>query len=207
MITLYHAPQSRSSRIVWLLEELGVSYTIQPVSIFRPMTGQGDPDPANPHPDQRVPAIEHDDALITESVGIALYLGDAFPQAGLAPAIGTAWRGPYCTWLGWYACEMEPAMFAAMSGALASSPFKQRDHAAVVRRLETTLAHRDYVLGEAFTIADLLIASALNFGRKAFPESPLLDAYIERCKNRPAARRALALDDASGLQQAAALVE
>jgi glutathione S-transferase len=206
MITLYHAPQSRSSRIVWLLEELGVDYTIQPVSIFRPMTGQGDPDPNNPHPDQRVPAIEHNDALITESVGIALYLGDAFPQAGLAPAIGTAWRGPYCSWLGWYACEMEQAMFAAMSGALEGSPLKQRDHAAVVNRLETRLMHRDYLLGDQFSIADVLVASALNFGRKAFPDSDVLDAYIARCKSRPAAKRALELDDASGLQQAAMLV-
>jgi glutathione S-transferase len=122
MITLYHAPQSRSSRIVWLLEELGMPYTIQPVSIFRPMTGLGHPDPANPHPDQRVPAIEHDDGLITESVGIALYLGDLDPRAGLAPAVGSAWRGAYCSWLGWYACEMEQAMFAAMSGALEGSP-------------------------------------------------------------------------------------
>jgi glutathione S-transferase len=66
MITLYHAPNSRSSRIVWLLEELGTDYIIRPVSIFRPMTGQGHSDPANPHPDQRVPAIEHDNALITD---------------------------------------------------------------------------------------------------------------------------------------------
>jgi glutathione S-transferase len=203
MITLYHAPQSRSSRIVWLLEELGAQYTIQPVSIFRPMTGQGQGDPANPHPDQRVPAIEHKDTLITESVGIALYLGDALPQAGLAPAIGDARRGDYCTWLAWYGCEMEPAMFAALSGALATSPHKQRDHAAVMERLENRLAYLPYVLGEAFSIADLLIASALNFGRKAFPESAVLDAYIERCKARPAAIRAAALDEASGLQRAA----
>jgi glutathione S-transferase len=203
MITLYHAPNSRSSRIVWLLEELGVDYSIQPVSIFRPMTGQGQGDPANPHPDQRVPAIEHDDMLITESVGIALYLGDALPHAGLAPAIGEVRRGAYCAWLAWYACEMEPAMFAALSGALAAAPAKQRDHAAVVQRLENRLAYRPYVLGEAFSIADLLIASALNFGRKAFPESTALDAYVARCKARPAAIRAAALDEASGLQRAA----
>lgn len=203
MITLYHAPQSRSSRIVWLLEELGMPYTIQPVSIFRPITGVGHPDPANPHPEQRVPAIEHDDGLITESVGIALYLGDLDPRAGLAPAVGSAWRGAYCSWLGWYACELEQAMFAAMSGALAGSPMKQRDYDAVLQRLETTLAHRDYVVGDQFTVADLLIASALNFGRKAFPESALIDAYVERCKNRPAALRALALDEAEGLQRAA----
>ncbi|MEE4454901.1 glutathione S-transferase N-terminal domain-containing protein [Novosphingobium resinovorum] len=80
MITLFHAPQSRSSRIIWLLEELGTAYEIRPVSIFRPMTGEGQPDPANPHPDKRVPAILHDGALITESVAIALYLADAFEQ-------------------------------------------------------------------------------------------------------------------------------
>lgn len=206
MITLYHAPQSRSSRIIWLLEELGAPYAIQPVSIYRPMTGQGHGDPANPHPDQRVPAIEHDDALITESVGIALYLGDALPQAGLAPAVGSPWRGAYCTWLAWYACEMENAMFAALSGALANSPHLQRDHAAVVLRLETALAHRDYVVSDSFTIADLLIASALTFARRAFPDSALIDAYVARCRNRPAALRALALDEASGLQCAAAVM-
>jgi glutathione S-transferase len=202
MITLYHAANSRSSRIVWLLEELGAAYTIRPVSIFRPMTGQGHPDPANPHPDQRVPAIEHDDMLITESVGIALYLADAMPEAGLAPALGDARRGAYCTWLAWYACEMEPAMFAALSGALPNSPAKQRDHGAVMRRLERRLAHYPYVLGDMFSAADLLIASALNFARAAFPESAALDAYVERCKKRPAAIRAVALDDASGFQPA-----
>lgn len=203
MITLYHAAQSRSSRIIWLLEELGVPYRIQPVSIFRPMTSEGHPDPANPHPDQRVPAVVHGDGLITESVGIALYLGDLVPEAGLAPAVGSAGRGAYCSWLGWYACEMEQAMFASLSGALAASPAKQRDHAAVMHRLETTLAKGDHVMGDRFTAADVLIASALNFAPKAFPDSALIDAYVERCKNRPAALRALALDGASGVQHAA----
>jgi len=203
MITLYHAPNSRSSRIVWLLEELGATYTIQPVSIFRPMTGQGHPDPTNPHPDRRVPAIEHKDALITESLGIALYLGDALPAAGLAPALDDARRGDYCTWLAWYGCEMEPAMFAALSGALAGSPAKQRDHAAVLRRLEERLAQCPYVLGDRFSTTDVLTASALGFARAAFPDSAVLDAYVERCKARPAAIRALARDGASGLQKAA----
>ena len=59
MITLYHAPQSRSSRIIWLLEELGQPYTIKPVTIFRPMTGTGEPDPAA--------ASGHDGGLALES--------------------------------------------------------------------------------------------------------------------------------------------
>ncbi|MFD2138432.1 glutathione S-transferase N-terminal domain-containing protein [Novosphingobium resinovorum] len=118
MITLFHAPQSRSSRIIWLLEELGAAYEIRPVSIFRPMTGEGLPDPANPHPDKRVPAIVHDGALITEAVAIALYLADAFEQAALAPTIGDPRRGEYLGWIAWYATEFEQALFAGLSGTL-----------------------------------------------------------------------------------------
>jgi glutathione S-transferase len=89
MITLFHAPQSRSSRIVWMLEELGVRYEIRPVSIFRPMTGEGQPDVVNPHPDKRVPAIFHDGMLLAESVAIVLYLADTFPDARCSvPASG-----------------------------------------------------------------------------------------------------------------------
>lgn len=200
MITLYHAPQSRSSRIIWLLEEIGVPYVIRPVSIYRPMTGTGVPDADNPHPDKRVPALDHDGVLVSESVAIVLYLCEAFPQAKLAPAVGDPRRGAFLTWIAWYACELEPALFAGLSGALAGSPQKQRDHEAVVRRLETALTRAPYVMGESFSGADLLIGSALGFGRQAFPPSDALDAYVARCKERPAAIRGVSFDGASGLQ-------
>jgi glutathione S-transferase len=203
MITLFHAPQSRSSRIIWLLEELGVSYEIRPVSIYRPMMGTGTPDATNPHPDARVPAIVHDGVLLAESQAIVLYLADQFPEAGLAPAIGDAQRGPYLTWMAWYVAELEPALFAGLMGELAGSPAKQRNHDAVVARLRQALGKSPYVMGEQFSGADILIGSALNFGRRAFPEDTLIDAYIDRCRNRPAAVRGLALDDAAGLQAAA----
>ena len=200
MVTLFHAPQSRSSRIVWLLEELGVPYEIQPVSIFRPMTGEGQPDAVNPHPDKRVPAILHDGALITESVAIVLYLADAFPAAGLAPVSGDPRRGEYLTWIAWYATELEQALFAGLSGELDESPQKQRNHDAVASRLRGALARGPYMMGDVFTAADLLIGSALGFGRQAFPADQALDAYVERCRNRPAAIRGVAQDDRSGLQ-------
>lgn len=200
MITLFHAPQSRSSRMIWLLEELGVSYDIRPVAIFRPMTGEGQGDPANPHPDKRVPALVHDGRLLAESVAIVLYLLEAFPQAGLAPAPDDARRGDYLTWVAWYVAELEPALFAGMAGELAGSPQKQRNHDAVIARLRAALAIGPYVMGETFTVADLLISSAMAFGRQAFPADKLFDAYIKRCRDRPAAIRALALDNQAGLQ-------
>jgi glutathione S-transferase len=203
MITLYHAPQSRSSRMIWLLEELDTPYRIQPVSIFRPMTGAGSPDPANPHPDKQVPAIDHDGVFVAESVAIVLYLTDAFPKAGAGPVIGDPRRGAYLTWLAWYAAALEPAMFASMSGELAGAPMKQRNYDAVIGRLENTLSRSPYLMGEAFSGVDLLVGSAITFGRHAFPQSDVLDAYVARCKARPAALRAIALDEASGLQRAA----
>lgn len=200
MITLYHAPQSRSSRIIWLLEEIGLPYVIRPVSIYRPMTGTGAPDADNPHPDRRVPALDHDGVLITESVAIVLHLCEAFPQARLAPTVGDPRRGAFLTWIAWYASELEPALFAGLTGELAGSPQKRRSHEAVVRRLETVLTNTPYVMGESFSGADLLIGSALGFGRKAFPASDVIDAYVTRCEGRPAAIRGVALDVASGPQ-------
>jgi glutathione S-transferase len=203
MITLYHSPRSRSSRMIWLLEELGVPYEIRQVSIFRPMSGEGVPDPANVHPDKRVPAIVHNGEMVAESVAITLYLTDAFPEAGLGPVAGEAGRGTYLTWLAWYAAEMEPAMFAAMGDELDGNPMKRRNHDAMIARLEGALATGPYLMGESFTGADLLISSAISFARQAFPESAVLDAYAERCKARPAMLRAIPLDETEGVREAA----
>ncbi len=203
MITLYHAPQSHSSRMIWLLEEVGAPYTIRPVSIFRPLAGTGEADPANPHPSKQVPALDHDGALVAESVAIALYLAEAFPAAHLAPAVGDPKRGEYLTWMAWYAAALEPAVFAKFMGELEGSPMKQRLYDGAVRRIEDALAKGPFMMGEAFTVVDVLVGSALGWARQAFPESAVLDAYAERCKARPAAVRAAGLDDAEGLQRAA----
>lgn len=203
MLTLFHAPNSRSSRFVWMLEELGVPYTLRPVSIFRPMTGEGVPDAANPHPDKRVPALDHDGVLLAESQAIALYLADAFPEAGLAPLPNAPERGAYLTWMAWYVAEFEPALFVGLAGELDGSSEKQRGYAAVLARLHSALTADTYIMGDQFTAADILIGSALAFGRRAFPEDAVIDAYVARCRQRPAAQRALARDGASGLQAAA----
>jgi glutathione S-transferase len=189
--------------MIWLLEELRQPYTIHPVSIFRSMTGEGAPDPANPHPDKRVPAIDHDGTLVAESVAIVLYLTDTFPRAQLGPVVGDAGRGAYLTWVAWYVAELEPILFAGLAGELDASPQKQRSYKVVMQRLETALARAPFVMGERFSGADFLISSAIAFGRQVFPDDPALDAYIDRCRSRPAAVRGLALDNATGMQRAA----
>ena len=82
MLTLIHAPLSRSSRIVWLLEELGAEYEIRYVSIRR-WDGSGAPDDNNPHPHKQVPALLHNGAVIWESAAVVQYLTDLYPDCSL----------------------------------------------------------------------------------------------------------------------------
>src|SRR5882724_11342249 len=118
MLVLHHAPQSRSSRIVWLLEELGADYRLKITDIPRP-DGKGAPDVANPHPDKKVPALVDDGVIITESSAVVLYLSDKFPAAGIGPVVGDPARGPYLSWLAYYAGVIEPVInleFAGLGG-------------------------------------------------------------------------------------------
>lgn len=204
MLTLFHAPQSRSSRIVWLLEEIGVDYDIRYVDIFRAMTGTGGRDDANLHPDGKVPALLHGDALVTESAAVALYLTDLFPEAGLGAAVGTPERAAYVTWLAWTAGEMEPAYWGRISGQTDGDPVARARYDAVIARLFSALERGPYLMGERFTAVDVMVGSALAWGREYSPHSPLLDAYLARIMERPANATATARDgDLPAVVQAA----
>jgi glutathione S-transferase len=193
MLTLYHAPQSRSSRFVWLLEELGEPYEIVPVSIRRP-DGSGGADPRNPHPDKKVPALVHDRALVTESAAICLYLSDAFPEAKLGPAVGDPQRAAYLTWLAWYPGVVEPAVVAKATGAAEKDATLQRLYDEMCARLASALENGPYLLGDRFSTADVLVASVFHWNRQMMPPSPVFDAYVKRIGERPALQRALQKD-------------
>jgi glutathione S-transferase len=198
MLTLFHAPRSRSTRILWLLEELGRPFQVEYVSIARtdgaPATG-----PRSPHPDGKVPALVDDVVLVTESAAIVLYLTDAYPGAGLGPQVGEPDRGDYLTWLAYSAGVIEPALSAIFNKPAQAPGDAARlawgDPANMVRRLSGTLSARPYVLGEAFSGADILVGSAVQFAKAALPGHAEFDAYLERLTARPAFQRALARDE------------
>jgi glutathione S-transferase len=205
MLTLYHAPRSRSSRIIWLLEELGADYEIRTVSIRRRDPSSQDPgaatigerDPANPHPHGKVPAILHDGALVTESAAIVLYLTDAFPERNLGPAIGDEKRGPYLSWLAYYPGVAEPSFTSAFLGVQAAgSATAWAPVPEVMAHIEAALAEGPYILGEAFSGADILYGStfALFLGSPLVPRSDALAGYVEHITSRPAYQRAAGRD-------------
>jgi glutathione S-transferase len=194
MLTLFHAPRSRSTRFLWLLEELGAEYEVKIVDIFRATTGQGARDPANPHPHGQVPALLHDGALITESAAIALYLTDLYPDAGLGPVVGDPLRGPYLSWMAYYAGVYEPAVTNNFKGRTATDPLEKKQYEALDDHLRTTLEASPWLLGDRFTAADLLFVSGLQFFRALLPDHAIYDDWLARANARPALARALAKD-------------
>ena len=107
-ITLFHAPQTRSSGVLALLEELGAPYTLQVLN--RAKDELRSPAFLAINPLGKVPALQDGAAVVTEQVAIFLHLADLFPQAGLAPAIQDQLRGPYLRWMLFYAAAFEPAV-------------------------------------------------------------------------------------------------
>jgi glutathione S-transferase len=202
MLTLFHAPWSRSSRLVWLIEELGTDCDIRYCDIVR-NDGTGARDPANPHPDGKVPALLHDGALITESGAIAVYLSGLHPEAGLGFPVGSPERGVLLSWMFWASGEMEPALWGRISGATETDPTAQRRYEQVTNRLIEALWDGPWLMGDRFTIADVIIGSALTWGRQYLPDSPVFDRYIDRLSQRPAKLRADARDGDIALTRAA----
>ena len=144
----------------------------------------------------KVPTLVDDGALITESIAIVQYLTDKFPAAGLGPCIGDVRRGPYLSWLAYYAGVIEPVVNLELAGLAGNAAMQRtfRDRAAMDRRILQALEAGPYVLGERFSGVDVLIVSMGHFVRTMLPADALVDAYLERCNARPALARAGAKD-------------
>jgi glutathione S-transferase len=198
MLSLYHSPESRSSRFIWLLEEIGVKYRIIDCSI-QLRDGSGSPDPKNPHPEKRVPALQHDGQLVTEQIAIALYLTDTFPSSGLGVPIGEPGRASYLSWLGFYAGEVDPLYTTRKLYGDRLDPKTIKDSQRVITRVSAALANGPYLLGSQFSAADILVSGPFEWARawdQTFGSANgAIAAWFARLAERPAARRALLLDD------------
>jgi len=146
-----------------LLEELNAPYELR---VLNMQAGeQRQPAFLAINPMGKVPAIVRNGALVTEQVAINIYLADLFPAAGLTPAIGDPLRGPYLRWMAFYAACFEPAVVdKAMKrepGPLPMSPYGTFE--TVIDMVNTQLRAAPYILGDAFTAADVLWGGALGW--------------------------------------------
>jgi len=196
LITLFHHPKSRSTRFIFLLEELEAPYELRPVTI-RHSDGSGAADPANPHPHGKVPAISDDSVVVFESPAIALYLTDRFPKNRLGPLADEPGRGAYLSWLSYYTGVLEPAFmskFMNVTVPRGSAGWVAVDEAtdAVIKQL----SQGRYMLGQHFSAADVLYGTTLAMFAQSpmMPKSAVVDDYVQRIVTRPAFIRAQALD-------------
>ena len=195
-VTLFHAPNTRSTGALLLLEELGAPYKLH---VLNMKAGeQRQPGFLAVNPMGKVPAVLHGDALITEQVAIYLYLADLFPEAGLAPPVGDPLRGPYLRWMVFYAACFEPAVvdraLQREPGGQAMSPYGDFD--TMLGALVGQLARGKWIVSDRFTAADVLWGTALGWttGFKLVPELPEIVAYRDRVNARPAVARVKAKD-------------
>lgn len=205
-ITLFHAPNSRSTGVLTLLEELGAPYRLEVVNL---KTGQNrQPAYLAVNPLGKVPAILHRGVLVTEQIAVLLYLADLFPQKGLTPAIGDPRRGAYLRWSVYYAACYEPALvdkgLKREPGPVAMSPYGDFD--VMIEALSHQLQQAPYLLGDEISAADILWGNALHWGTmfKIVPELPVFLDYKARVMDRPSFRKVDEIDAALAAAQAAA---
>ncbi len=205
-LTFFHAPNTRSTGVAILLEELGAPHQTQVINMIA--NEQRQPAYLAINPMGKVPAIRHGDALVTEQAAIFIYLADLFPAAGLAPAIGDPLRGPWLRWLAYYGSSLEPAV---IDNFLKRDPAPPRmcpygDYDTMLRTVTDQLRTGPYILGDTFTAADILWGTALKWmtGFKVVPELPEIVAYVQRVCARPAFARVSARDAELAAQHAKA---
>jgi glutathione S-transferase len=197
MLTLFHTPKTRSSTILWLLEELDVPYETRIVNIRR--GDGGERDPANPHPHGKVPCLMHDGQRIFEIAAIVLYLTDLFPDRGLAPRPGEPNRGEYLSWLAYRPGVLEPALMMRYLGVKhVQGTMGWAEAGEVEDVLGATLSGRRYLLGDGFCAADISVGGTIHLMMifKLMSETPVFKEYTARITSRPAFRRAMEKDGA-----------
>lgn len=196
MLKFYHAPWSRSSATLWLLEELGVDYQLVEIDIRQ--DGGVPEEYRRIQPSKKVPAIEHDGVVITERPAITIYLADAFPEAGLAPRIGDRDRGPYLSIIAYASAVFDPCITAKAKGLVyESNDFSFGLFDDMVAYLERLLSERPFAAGDRFTAADTQLASSIGFTMdqiKVLPERPVFRQYLARIGDRAASVRSAEID-------------
>lgn len=201
MIRLYYSPFTRAHLIRFALEELGLAYELCRVDL-----AQGEhkaPAYLQINPLGQLPALVDGDLTLCETAAIALHLADKARERGLAPAIGSAERARYYHWV---VFSVASELFALSKIALhtrvlpetarlpAVAASGQRDWLDVARALSLGLAGRPFLLGDTFSMADVLVGGSLSLANLLGVLSPYpeLAGYFARVSERPAFQRAYA---------------
>jgi len=192
---LYHIPHTRSTRVLWLLEEIGEPYEL---TVMKREDRQTD-EHRRRHPLGQVPVLEDDEGFLFESAALCLHIADLNPDAQLSWPPGTHERGLVYQWTLFAMTTVEPAIYAALHppegdpAGVEAGVERVRTAAGVV---EHALDGHEYLVGDRFSVADVVCwdgcGAVLRFARSGGfgDELPNLGGYVERLEARPAYRHA-----------------
>lgn len=191
MITLYHHPFSRSATTLWTLEEIGEPYELRYIDIMK--GEQKSPEILALNPMGKLPTLTDGEAVVTENAAIALYLADRYASGRLAPRLDDPNRAPYLRWSLFAPSVIEPGALAAAS----KWEFKPSQAGwgapdAMLAAMESALTGKDWILGDTFSIADVVFGGTVRFMLRfnMLEARPLFTAYNDRIGQRPALQKA-----------------
>lgn len=213
MIIVHHLNDSRSQRVLWLLEELGVEYEVKRYERDA-KTRLAPPALKAIHPLGKSPVIQHGDVIVAETGAIVEYLLETFPDAGLKPTPGTPEARRYTYWLHYAeGSAMTPLLLKLIFGVIPQrSPALIRPIARGISKKvgaslidpqianhlgywEAELNKSEWFAGERFTAADIMMSFPLEAAGSRAPfgdRMPKAAAFLKRIHARPAYQRALA---------------
>jgi glutathione S-transferase len=203
MLKLYHSKQSRSMRVVWLCEEIGLPYELEHLAMFTPEMKT--PDYLAIHPLGKVPAIDDEGFVLWETAAIFEYLVSRYSDGTLLPARETREGAQAVQWMTYGENPLTVIMgeIAAHGGPIPDEmripALVDRGRAiapALVNVVERALDGRTYILGEEFSADDIMLGFGVNIARHlgfVGEDTPRSLDYCERLMARPAYQRAAAV--------------
>jgi glutathione S-transferase len=198
MIVIHHLNNSRSQRILWLLEELGLEYRLEKYS-RDPKTNLAPPELRAIHPLGKSPVMQDGDLILPESGAIIEYLLERYGDGRLAPQPGTPERVRYLYWMhfseGTLMLHLVSRLYLMRVGEAAKA-MQDRVEVMIGNELdlvEDELGRSSHIAGEEFSAADIQMGFPLEFavfaGLATDKHAKLRD-YLGRMQARPAYRRA-----------------
>lgn len=196
MLKIHHLNNSRSQRILWLLEELGTPYEIIFYQRMQPVP-LAPPDLKQVHPLGKSPVLEDNGKVIAESGAEIEYLIDTYGKGRLKPKHGTDEYWQYIEWIHFAeGSAMLPLLLALYTGMLgeAAAPLKPRVDSEIANHLsymESKLGTREFFVGKDLTGADIQLLFVLEAAGARLTPYPSLVKYRARMQDRPAYKRGI----------------
>ncbi len=198
MIKVHHLNNSRSHRVLWLLEELGTPYEIVPYKRDA-MTRLAPPELKKVHPLGKSPVVTDGDRVVAESGAIIEYLTKTYGKGKFWPADSAANWVTHTHWMHFAeGSAMLPFLLALYVGMLGenAAPLKPRIESEIANHLaymDGALAGRDYFAGNEFTAADIQMSFILEIADRSdrLKDFPRLAGLLKRLRERPAYKRAI----------------